>query len=147
MFLISHRGNLYGKQPDKENDPVYIKKALKKGFDVEIDVWFDNGWYLGHDGPTYPIEFEYLKNEHFWCHAKNLEALEGMISHSNIHCFWHQEDDLTLTSRNIFWVYPGKPLNENSISVLPELNKENPKKVLGICSDFIEKYKLDDGSF
>ena len=50
------------------------------------------------------------------------------------------------TSRNFIWTYPGKTLTENSIAVLPELNNDNsitmlPKKVLGICSDFIVYYK------
>ena len=34
----------------KENNPDYIMKAVDKGFDVEIDVWFkNNDFYLGHD--------------------------------------------------------------------------------------------------
>ena len=147
MILISHRGNLNGRIPEYENNPVYIDKALSRGFSVEIDVWFKNGkWYLGHDLPQYEIEFDYLKNNNkelpkLWCHAKNIEALNKMTGHTDIHCFWHQEDDVTLTSRNFIWTYPGKQLTENSICVLPEKNDEIPKKCLGICSDFIVNYK------
>ena len=79
-----------------------------------------------------------------WCHAKNLEALKIMLSYSDIHCFWHQEDDVTLTSRGYIWTYPGKPLTENSIAVKPEKNNENVKKVLGICSDYVVDYKNGD---
>ena len=32
MILISHRGNLNGRDIDNENNPVYIDKALKEGF-------------------------------------------------------------------------------------------------------------------
>jgi hypothetical protein len=54
MILISHRGNLNGKDVDNENNPLYIDRALGKGYDVEVDVWYVNGkWYLGHDEPTY----------------------------------------------------------------------------------------------
>ena len=142
FYLISHRGNLSGRIPEQENNPSYINEALDKGFNVEIDVWYENSnWYLGHDKPMYKIEFDYLKNNKLWCHAKNLEALEGMIADDKIHCFWHQEDDLTLTSRNIFWVYPGKPYNHNSICVLQNVNDKISGKVLGICSDFIVNYK------
>jgi hypothetical protein len=50
MILISHRGNINGKQPDKENHPLYIFEAIKQGFQVEIDVWFIDGKFkLGHD--------------------------------------------------------------------------------------------------
>ena len=141
MILISHRGNLNGRVIENENNPLYIDRALGKGYDVEIDVWYeDSKWYLGHDNPQYEIELDYLKNQSLWCHAKNIEALYEMTSHSDIHSFWHQEDDVTLTSRNFIWTYPGKKLTEASICVLPEKNNEISKKVLGICSDFVVYY-------
>ena len=119
-----------------------------RGYDVEIDVWYEgDGWYLGHDEPKYKTDLNYLKNDKLWCHAKNIEALNKMSSHSDIHCFWHQEDDVTLTSRNFLWTYSGKKLTENSVAVLPELNNDNaltmlPKKLIGICSDYIVNYKM-----
>ena len=147
MIYISHRGNLTGPNKKWENDPKYIQKALDEGFNVEIGVWYkDSSFYLGHDEPKHKINVNFLKNERLWCHAKNLEALNVMLSYSDIHCFWHQEDDVTLTSRGHMWTYPGKPLTEKSIVVKPELNNDNsitmlPKKLLGICSDFIKQYK------
>ena len=87
MKLISHRGNINGKQPESENMPDYINSALKLGYDVEIDVWWhDNGFYLGHDDPVYKISVDYLQNNKVWCHAKNSEALHEMIKYNNIHC-------------------------------------------------------------
>ena len=147
MIYISHRGNLNGSNPNWENDPDYIRETLDKGFDVEIDVWYENSsFYLGHDKPIHKIDVGFLKKNGLWCHAKDIDTLNIMLSYSDIHCFWHQEDDVTLTSRNFIWTYPGKPLTENSITVLPELNNDNsltmlPKKLLGICSDFITRYK------
>ena len=113
-----------------------------KGFEVEIDVWYEsNKWYLGHDKPQYEIDFDYLKNNKFWCHAKNIEALNLMLK-EDIHCFWHQEDDVALTSKNILWTYPKKLLYSNSICVLPELGyKGDINKCYGICSDYIERHK------
>ncbi len=39
MFLISHRGNISGKLPERENTVDYIQEALGLGYDVEVDVW------------------------------------------------------------------------------------------------------------
>jgi hypothetical protein len=109
---------------------------LHKGFDVEIDVWFKNGkWYLGHDKPTYIVDKSFLENKKLWCHAKNLDALNLMLKNNKIHCFWHQNDDFTLTSKNYIWTYPDKDTRDNSIIVL--IKKEKiPKKTFGICTDF-----------
>jgi hypothetical protein len=53
MILISHRGNLNGPNPERENHPDYIWEALRAGFEVEIDVWWVEGKFkLGHDEPT-----------------------------------------------------------------------------------------------
>ncbi len=141
MKLIAHRGNLQGPQPEKENHPDHISSALSAQFEVEIDVWyFDDKWFLGHDEAQYEIKKSFLNNDRFWCHAKNIEALHEMLK-EKIHCFWHQEDDITLTSKGYIWTYPGKKLTEKSICVLPEKNNEQPKKVLGICSDYIANYR------
>ena len=61
MKIISHRGNISGPNPDKENHPDYISCALFKVFDVEIDVWFiNNEFWLGHDAPKYKVHKDYL---------------------------------------------------------------------------------------
>ena len=38
MKIISHRGNIRGPNPEKENRPSYIDCALGNGYDVEIDI-------------------------------------------------------------------------------------------------------------
>lgn len=141
-ILISHRGNINGRNPDLENHPDYIQKALDLGYHVEVDVWYVNDkWYLGHDEPQYEINQNFLKNGSIWCHAKNLEALNNMVYKSFIH-FWHQNDDYTITSNAYIWTYPNKQLLENCIAVLPELYPDwDISKAIGICSDYIEKYK------
>jgi hypothetical protein len=145
MRLISHRGNISGKNPESENNPSYIELALSQGYEVEIDVWLINGnFFLGHDGPQYPIDISFLMNDRFWCHAKNLGALEKMLEIDSINCFWHQEDNYTLTSKRIIWAYPGHALTRNSVAVLPEstlYSNWELRECYGVCSDFIEKYK------
>jgi len=141
MYLISHRGNINGIQVDKENNPEYIYDAINKGFDVEIDVRYENDkFFLGHDFSQFEISKEFLLNKKIWCHAKTNEALSA-LQEIKAHFFWHEEDDYTITSKGYIWTYPGKKLLPKSICVLPE--KANYKEIncLGICSDFIEKYK------
>ena len=138
MILISHRGNLNGKS-NTENRPGYIYKALLQDFDVEIDVWYiDDEFWLGHDIPQYKIEENFLENPRLWCHAKSIDTLYKMTSNSLIHCFWHQEDDVTLTSRGYLWTYPGKQLTKKSICVLPE--KRFEAEMAGVCSDYIKEW-------
>lgn len=144
MILISHRGNISGKNPYNENNPSYIQNAVLRGYECEIDVWYVNGdFYLGHDNPEYKVNHEFLQDNKFWCHAKNLEALETMLSDEKIHCFWHETDKYTITSKKYIWAYPGSIVTgkHKSICVLPELNDQDAKNFAGICSDFIESYK------
>ena len=145
MKLISHRGNIDGRRPDLENNPDYILKAIDKGYDCEIDVWLlKNTIYLGHDKikkKMFEVPFKFLKNKKLWCHAKNIEALD-LMKKNNIHCFWHEDDLVTITSKGWVWCHPRlKVGKKNSITVLPEIHKTRIKSFSGICSDFIRKYK------
>jgi hypothetical protein len=140
MFLISHRGNINGAQPNQENSINYILKGIDLGYDVEVDVWFiNNSFYLGHDKPQYKINYKFLINDKLWCHAKNINALIEMSKYP-IHYFWHDKDDFTLTSKNYIWAYPSKNINKNTIIVLPEIHNVEINQCKGICSDYILKY-------
>lgn len=141
--IIAHRGNVYGPNEDKENSPDYVLEALALGYEVEIDVWRVSGdFFLGHDTPKYKVEESFLENDKFWCHAKNKEALDVMILNKNIHCFWHQEDDYTLTSRGFVWAYPGKQSQGRSVCVMPERTDGiDTSSFECICTDFCENYK------
>ena len=140
MYLISHRGNIDGIVKDEENKPEYIDKALENGFEVEVDVRFnDNKFFLGHDLNQYEINKNFLMNKKIWCHAKTREALIA-LQEIDAHYFWHQEDDYTLTNKGFVWVYPGKPLIKNCIAVLPEKFKQDLSLCHGICTDNITKY-------
>lgn len=143
MIYISHRGNINGKIPERENHPVYIFEALAQGYWCEIDVWSKNGNIsLGHDNPQYSVNPGMLEMERLVCHAKNKEALDFMLQNENIHCFWHDSDDYTLTSHNWIWTYPGKPaVGKNSYIALPEIYNDDVTGFAGICSDIIETYR------
>ena len=143
MIFISHRGNISGIRSNDENNPNYINVALKLGYEVEVDVRFENGkFFLGHDFSQYPVDSEFLLNNKIWCHAKTKDALEA-LDKIKAHYFWHQEDDYTITSNGFIWTYPGKKLFDKSICVLPEKCDYKKFDCMGICSDFIEKYRND----
>jgi hypothetical protein len=146
MKLISHRGNTNGKMESWENEPTYIDLAIKKEFDVEVDIWYiDNQIWLGHDKPQYGIDFKWIidRISKLWIHCKNIEALIYFKESGYLfNYFWHQTDDVTITAIGYFWTYPGKKLTKNSIAVMPEICEfENIEIAFGICSDEIEKYK------
>lgn len=154
MRLIAHRGNIDGKNPERENSIDYIEEAIEAGYDVEIDVWWHNGkWRLGHDfehnGKHYGVSLNWLskhKNK-LWCHAKNIYALFHLTA-NGFHTFYHKTDDVTLTTQNYLWTYPGKkPLTSISIAVKPEsegYTMEELAECAGICSDFISKYLVKE---
>jgi hypothetical protein len=143
MIYISHRGNINGRIPEKENHPDYVMQALAS-YQCEIDVWLLKGkWYLGHDSAQYEVPIKFLLQDCLWLHAKNVSALWELCRHMT-NCFWHQNDDVTLTSERFLWTYPNKPLMPSSIAVLPELYGQSIDNCAGVCSDFIERYAKVD---
>lgn len=142
MILIAHRGNTKGPKPDLENNPQYILDSINDGFNCEIDVWYDDGFWLGHDEPQYKTNFEFLQKDKLWVHCKNVEALALLQQHLN--CFWHQNDDYTLTSKDYIWCYPGKqPSGSRCICVMPEIYNLEQSPFIGwhgVCSDFVSRY-------
>jgi hypothetical protein len=140
MRLIAHRGNTFGVNRTDENKPDYILAALEQGYDCEIDLWsVDWQFWLGHDEPQYKIKGNFLRDKRLWCHAKNLEALRVMLN-MGVHCFWHQEDDYTVTSQGWIWAYPNKPGNARTIAVMPELHNTDTAGFAGVCSDYVSNY-------
>lgn len=161
--LIAHRGNLNGPNPEKENNPSYLKEALDLGYHVETDVWYvDGSWWLGHDAPQYRLDEELAESlfldSRVWCHCKNFDALARLRimsgSEREIHFFWHQEDDYTLTSQGIIWAYPGKYTSSSGlfeppiVSVMPErcfgsenVSLEKLRECYGVCTDEVYRYQ------
>ena len=146
MILISHRGNIDGPNPEMENNPLYIDRALEKGYNVEVDIRgsFYTKFYLGHDEQQYMVSPDWLfaRANKLWLHAKDIQALHSLTQQaSNFNVFWHQDDFYTITTKGFIWTYPGKKLFKNSICVLPEITKYKKISCKGICSDYIIKYK------
>ena len=150
MKIIAHRANISGPNLDTENSLEQIDKCISFGYDVEIDVRLKNkSFYLGHDNPEYQVPITWLqeRKNRIWIHCKNFECLDFFSNNfDDFNYFWHQEDDYTITSKNIIWAYPGKKYNNNTVIVMPEWSIENLQDLknvscFGICTDYPEKIK------
>ena len=150
LKLISHRGNLTGRNPNEENSLSYMEDAIALGFDVELDLRVIEGkLYTGHDYPQYPIYSEWIfkYSESLWIHCKNYEAFKYASRHTNLNYFWHENDKYTITSKGYIWAHVNSNIRDlDAILVLPERtmhmnNSEKVRKltldVRGICSDYI----------
>lgn len=97
--LISHRGNLNGKNPALENMPDYVVSALKFGR-VEVDCWFrNNQFYLGHEEPLYKIDKYFLFNPSIIVHCKNLDSFQELKNSSLANVFFQTSEIVTFTSK------------------------------------------------
>ena len=140
MILITHRGNIQGPNKDSENSPDYIREALSMGFNVEVDAHLTNNrLYLGHNEPTHLISEDFLNNKKLWSHAKNFNALSCFLE-LKFHCFWHEGDDYTITSKGFIWAYPSKLGLHNTIAVIPEGKLEKWDHFSGVCSYWVQSY-------
>lgn len=126
-YWIAHRGNIAGPNAAKENQPEYVNEALRRDFQVLVDVWYVNGeWMLGSQSPDIHIELVFLKNKSIWCHAKNTEALRMLES---------------LGDKVNLFTYDGK------IIMLPEkveptcTEEELNNNYVGMCSDYVYYYR------
>ena len=137
MIYISHRGNLNGPDPKKENTLQAIIECIEKGYEVEVDLWYENNnFYLGHDKPIWKIETNLFKNKN---------SLQEILKYSPKNYFWHESDLCTITSSGNIWLYPNNYIeSKKAIFVLPELNKDKYECLkydcYGICSDYINLY-------
>jgi len=152
MKLITHRGNLNGPNQDTENHPNQIERCIDMGYDVEIDIRYDpktDTLWLGHDESQHMVTWYWIagKRDYLWIHCKDIATLhEFSTKTGGYNYFWHQEDDYTLTSKNIIWAYPGKTYSSNTVIVMPEWNNPNWDNLkvtncYGICTDYVEKLK------
>lgn len=143
MILISHCGNLDGSQPEYENQPDYLFKALAAGFEVKVDVWHDGTSFKLGAEPTYFATLDFLRSEGLWCQCRNAEALRRLAEAGSAHYFWHEQNSYSLTNWGFVWTHPNIEVIPNkSIALLPETNTEwQVDQALGLCSDVIANYR------
>ena len=120
-IIISHLGNISGRQPDKENTLPYIQAALKAGWHVCVDVVFRNGAFLlPFDGGHASAPPALLSKQRVWCRAFDAETIDALCN-INAHCFLVSQDFMSLTSSQFLWTLPPHALVDRSIAVYPEL--------------------------
>lgn len=149
MFKISHRGNLRGPDRGLENKPEHVASLIQNGFQVEVDVRTSQDGrtlFLGHDGPQYMIPESFLQLPGLWCHAKDYGALQRLAA-LNVHYFWHDVEDLVLTSQRVPWVHPKVDIKvfpmeliRRSVLVLPErspTDRDYAKRCYAVCTDYV----------
>ena len=142
MIIISHRGNIRGPVPDKENRPSYIDCAIGNGYHVEIDVRSINGeLWLGHDEPQYKVDHNWLdkRRNYLWLHCKNLEAAKECWAY---HSFCHTNDSFLYTSVGKIWLHD-LSMRIDSNTIIPLIDKEEVESFIsigeqpfGICTDY-----------
>jgi hypothetical protein len=149
MMLISHRGNLVGPDPLRDNQVDAVEQVISKGFLCEVDVHYVDGYFwLGHDAPCSRVPLTFLQRPSIIAHAKDGQTLVALLQ-EKVHTFWHDKDPYTLTSNGYVWAFPGYE-QAGMISVLPErsgFTKEDlaHKGCIGVCSDNIQEYFPNTG--
>tara|TARA_B100000287_G_scaffold416911_1_gene452135 strand:+ start:22 stop:498 length:477 start_codon:yes stop_codon:yes gene_type:complete len=155
MKLIAHKGNTDGPNPATENHPEQVEKCIEAGYDVEVDLWYDQDGklWLGHKEPQYEVTWWWLagKAEHLWIHCKDFPTLHEFTTNtSGYNYFWHQTDDYALTSKNIMWAYPGKIHGPNTVIIMKEppspladVKSEDDYVCYGICSDYVGRIDIE----
>jgi len=150
MKIISHRGNLNGPNLKKENTKEYIQNAIFEGFYVEVDVIniTQDLLIVGHNSekPSDHINLGWLNNYGGYCifHAKTEQALNRLLE-LKYHCFFHKNDDFTLTSEGLIWVHPKAEVNacdERAIFCMPEEREQDLYMPIGgVCTDYPIHYR------
>ena len=145
MIIISHRGNLNGIDPERENNPIFIDDCISKGFDVEIDLRIlNNKLFLGHDKPQYEVEIDWLlkRKNNLWIHVKEYEALNKIMPYiQNLQFFCHENDKFTLVSNGYIWSHDLQN-KMNNRCIIPLLSKEQiesykQRDFYAVCTDYV----------
>lgn len=153
MLFFSHRGNISGPNPELENTPDYVLKALNKGFSVVVDVCLKNEvLYLGnkHSDSKTEVDKSFLQNTSIVCRAHDEITYEALLSYE-IHCFYHDNHQDPKTSLGLqminYELSNEVNLSQKTILMFPEeylSNKPNYntyKQAFGILSNYIINYR------
>ena len=145
MKLISHRGNIRGPIPDKENRPSYIDCAIGNGYDVEIDVNYVNGeLWLGHDEPQYKVTHTGIqeRSQYLWLHCKDFESAKECWKYQ---AFCHSGDPFVFTSNNKIWLHGENEsiYTLDDMTIIPVINEQESTSFhtangipFGVCTDY-----------
>lgn len=143
--FVSHRGNLSGPLPARENDPKYVEEAFSCCDSVEVDVrMVGDKLFLGHDYPQYPVTAAWINEHHakLLLHLKDIRSLKFILRHGlrHWHYFCHAGDAFTHTSHGLLWLHDIS-LEPDHSTIVPLMTRDlvlayPHRNILAICSDF-----------
>lgn len=143
MKVISHRGNLRGPTPGRENTPSFIDSAIACGYDVEIDIRYVGGEFkLGHDEPEIAVNNAWLlsRKDYLWIHCKDvMSAVKLNELDKSFKTFCHSQDPFVLTSTGHLWIHDLN-LEMGEHAIIPLITEEDVKNYAGkpvyaVCTD------------
>jgi hypothetical protein len=145
--FIAHRGLQFGSDNLLENRIELLEENAKAGMKSECDVWWRRGnFYLGHDHPATQISLDWLiaHKDPLLLHAKDIETFHKLKSIRDeegidFHIFYHTDEDVILTTYGEVIVYPGVPVLEGWVSMMPEMcgYRLFSNSAIAYCSDYL----------
>lgn len=142
-IIISHLGNIDGRQPERENTLKYLQEALKAGWHICVDVQFLRGSFvLPHDRGFDVAPPGFFSKQRVWSRCHNAETMDALCN-INAHAFLGVDCALALTSAQFIWTLPPHDLSPRSIAVYPELADDNWLEMFepaGLCSNEPARY-------
>jgi hypothetical protein len=142
---IAHRGLRGGPNEVIENTLRILEQNCADHVVSECDLWFlKNEYWLGHNAPLIYVDINWIKEhkQYLLLHAKTIETFHELQRLNNseavdLHVFYHTEENIVLTTSGVTIVYPGKPILEGWMSMMPERAHDiNKSRAAYICSDF-----------
>jgi hypothetical protein len=158
MLFISNQGSIFG--PNLQVSEKSVIVAIDRGYTVKIDVWiYDRQFYIGTVKDKYQTSFSFLFNhrKNLIIESRNQEANQFFSNQKQMFHYFRSIDYRECqikTNKGLYWC-PTKPIKmaDKSIYVLPEIshiftmsdlyNHVSPE-ILGICSNHIGQFKIDN---
>lgn len=148
MRIIAHRGNIDGPCPVAENHPDYVLEAIKRGYDVEVDVRMtDSGLYLGHDEPVDLVPMDFVRNSKIWAHAKDPVTFGILSKFPDVNCFYQESDAISVTNQGFIWCHKDHPVRGPRSVVYwdgsdPMANEILESGACGVYTDYAGLFRL-----
>jgi hypothetical protein len=142
-IIISHLGNLNGRQPEHENTLPYVRAALDRGWHICVDVLYRGGrFFLPSVQGQHVAPPAFFSQQRVWSRAMTPGTLDALCQ-VNAPVVPASTANFSLTSAQFLWTLPTTELTDRSIAVFPELVEDSwlaNSEPAGICTNCPEKY-------
>lgn len=142
-IIISHLGNIDGRNPERENTLPYIRETLNAGWHVCVRVQYRNdAFILPHAAGWSLAPPALLSTQRVWCCTDDADSMDALCG-INAHAFFISDNMPTLTTAQFIWTLPPHRLACRSIAVFPELTDAawlDTAEPAGLCSNEPRRY-------